>query len=115
MDWIIYYGDQSDFTSDAGRPDEAPPVNVQIIAQVSYQEGRVLLSGHDFYWWEPLLLQWSGGDVFGMYDLLMRHPGVIKFARSMRTPDFQKLFERAVADPRLPRKSSTNYPLEERR
>jgi hypothetical protein len=105
---------KSTYFSDDGPPESVPPVNVQIIAQATIKEGRVLISGHDFYWWDSDTDQWMGGDQFGLYDHLMRHSGV-KFARSMRTADFETLFQRAVADPDLPRKSATNYPREERR
>lgn len=111
MDWKIYYGDGSTFSSDQGSPQDAPPWNIEIILEATHKEGVLRLSGKDYYWFDSTLGQWSAGDFMGMMDYILRH-STVKVARSMCTRDFELLFARAVADPDFPTKSLRNYPRE---
>lgn len=112
LDWRIYYGDGSMFDSTMGSPAEAPPLDVQVINERTEKEGVVRLSAKDYYWHDARLGQWCAGDQFGLFDWLLTGGGGVKFGRSMRTPDFDALFRRAVADPDFPRKAMRNYARE---
>ncbi len=111
MDWKIYYGDGSTFSSDQGSPQDAPSWNIEIILEATHKEGVIRLSGKDYYWFDPDLDQWSAGDFMGMMDYVLRD-STVKVARSMKTCDFEQLFMRAVADPDFPTKSLRNYQRE---
>lgn len=109
IDWIIFYGDGSEFTSTDGPPEEAPGLNVQLIAQADEEVGRVLVtSDPGLYWWEDGL--WCGCNDrmgIGFWDYLAR-PGlkVTKFGRVLSNSDFQRVLRLATDHPGLPRKSA---------
>lgn len=111
MDWKIYYGDGSTFSSDQGTPLDAPAWNIQIILEATHKEGVVRLSGKDYYWFDQDLGQWCAGDFMGVIDYMLRCSSV-KVARSMRTCDFDALFQVCVDDPDFLKKSMRNYPRE---
>jgi hypothetical protein len=100
MDWRIYYGDGTTFSSEDGSASSAPPLNVQAIAQALPDDptvGRKTVSQYDFYWFDG---QWFGGDLFGLFDYLMRS-GAVKFGRAVPRLEFERHLKRAVTDPDL--------------
>ena len=103
--WRVYYGDLSTYDLGDGPLEDAPTTNVQAIAVGDATVGRFLWSQRDFYWWDQG--QWFGGDVFGLWDYLAR-PGWRKvlFGRSLVRADFERVMNRALADPDLPAKSA---------
>lgn len=100
LDWKIFYGDGSTFSSADGSPAEAPSTNVQAIAQVADPGiGRRTCSRFDFYWYEG---EWHGGDLFGLFDYLQRvSPSIVKFGRVLPRLAFEAILNRAVTDPDL--------------
>lgn len=96
--WRIYYGDGSTFDSSQGSPQDAPGINVQVIAKAAGIDlGRLTIASKDFYWFDRG--EWFGGDVFGLWDYLAQ-PGlkVVKFGRLISLPIFQEIMRRAVTD-----------------
>lgn len=81
LDWRVYYGDGSTFSSEDGPPEDAPPLGVQaVICQ------REL---------------WGCGDIFGLFDYLMS-PGrykVVRFGRLVSNAAYQAAVEAARKDP----------------
>ena len=108
MDWKIHYGDGSIFSSDDGRPEDAPALNIQAIAQRDDRVGRFIVTRSDFYLF--LDNQWIGVDWFGMLDRLM-DIGVIKTGRTITSEAYNDVIQRAKNDPGLPRKSA-GHPME---
>ena len=94
--WRIYYGDGSTFSDAEGAPSDAPALDVQVIAQAAgIAIGRRTVSRYDYYWCEAG--EWYGGDLFGLYDFLMRS-GLVKFGRAMPSAAFEAILTRAVTD-----------------
>lgn len=109
--WKIFYGDGSTFSSEDGPPSEAPPFNVQAIAQAAdIVIGRKVVSGKDYYWWENTA---DGGEWFGstdpaaLWDYLARHcPSIVKFSRILPRLEFEAILNRAVTDSSLTEKTA---------
>lgn len=113
MEWTIIYEDGSEFTSEDGTPEEAPPEGVQVIIDANPIVGRrVLTSPLGFYWYENgewwVCLDFMGK---GFTDYL-RKPGykVIKFGSTIGDDEFRALHDRAVDDPRFPFKKGPIMP-----
>ena len=87
MNWIIYYGDKSTFTSVDGGPQEAPGTDVQIIVQRNRDpaERNYLVWEHDYYRWDHENEIWLGVDLFGLWDYLFNSVGakIVKAGRSI--------------------------------
>lgn len=84
MSWRIYYGDWSEWGPDDGPVEDAPGLNVQVIA-VTMPGGEVhLVSGHNFYRWEHG--RWWGSDDTGLWDYLAQ-PGWKKVILARTIPD----------------------------
>ena len=105
--WKIYYGDGTTYSNEDGLLEDAPGINVQVIAQADATVGRRLLDSDDFYWWSDD--RWDCGDIFGLWDYLTR-PGFKKvlFGRNLHDGDFWKILARARVDPDLPAKSASH-------
>ena len=59
MDWKVYYGDGSTFSSDDGEPREAPPHGVQVIVE-RVGERTMQHSLGDYYGWDGV--QWEANN-----------------------------------------------------
>lgn len=100
--WRLYYGDGSTFSDEDGPPESAPPLDVQVIShadETSAREvGSVLLYAKDYYWFEAG--NWYGGDLFGLFDYLLRAQGtaMVKFGRFVPRARFQAALDRATAE-----------------
>lgn len=100
--WRIYYGDGSTFSHEDGPPSAAPPLNVQVIsyasAVIAQEVGVELLFGKDYYWFEHD--EWFGGDLFGLFDYLVRAQGTanVKFGRVVPRGAYQVAIDRATAE-----------------
>ena len=101
--WRIYYGDGATYSSDDGSPLEAPPMNVQAIAEQDPDVGRSIWHGKDFYLWRDGI--WHGVDWFGVLDHLMEM-GLLKTGRTISTDEFRAIYQQAVNDPEFPPKSA---------
>lgn len=108
IEWKIFYDDGSTFSSEDGEPHEAPRTGVQAIPQLNDDEGRHVLFGADYYYWEGG--KWEQCDHFGFYDYLIR-PGsykVVLFGRNMQSGHFRAIYKQAAEDPDFPPKSATS-------
>lgn len=106
LSWRIYYRHRV-FDSAQGTHLEAPATGVQaiVIKDTDVPEsnvGHFILQRKDYYWHEDG--EWCGGDIFGMFDFLMRS-GVVKFGRSIPNSEYREILSRAGSDPDFPRKS----------
>ena len=109
LEWKIYYGDGSTFSSEDGPPDDAPTLDVQVVAQRDETVGTKLVPSKDFYWWRDG--RWYGGDLFGLFDHLVRHGGCVKFGRYISDERYHAAMRRAKTDLEagvLPRKSAVH-------
>lgn len=109
LTWRIYYGDGSHFDNLNGPPERAPARNVQVIVQRDLlagpeEIGRRILAGFDYYWFDTEAGGWAGGDLFGLFDYLLRSTRV-KFGRTIDDRAFKGVKERALDDPDFPPKS----------
>lgn len=104
LNWRVYYGDGSTFSNEDGPPDQAPGLNVQVIAYRDPEVGNRLQAIHDYYWFESGL--WAGGDLFGLWYYLQK-PGlkVVKFGATLARDDFMEIYRKAKNDPDLPAKT----------
>jgi hypothetical protein len=109
MTWKIYYGDGSTFRyaatdmhPEVDYAELAPTRNVQAIVQEDPDVGWVILSTHDYYWWEKG--RWFGGDYTGMLLYLMgderdgRGWKKVLFGRTLPHDEYKAVYERAKAD-----------------
>jgi len=94
MNWRVYYGDGSTFSSGDGDPFHAPPSNVQVVSQ----DGK-LQSGKDAYYWKPEF-GWQACDQAGLADYLMMYvgPKAILYGRTIRDEAYWGVRQRAKKD-----------------
>jgi hypothetical protein len=102
IEWRVYYSDGSTFDSSQGGPADAPPWGVQVVVQRCPSEGRNLQVETDYYWWDPGLGRWFGGDFLGVVDALARNCGPVRFGRRIPGVEFDGVRTRAMADPDFP-------------
>jgi hypothetical protein len=99
MKWRIWYGDGSDYSDRQGSPFEAPRVDVQVIAQFNEQVGYEVISGGDYFYWEPERGGWRTTSGFGLYDHLIRcKQPLILFGRHMTDAEWTRLFLKVKAE-----------------
>lgn len=73
-EWVVWYADESSFSSDDGEPWDAPREGVICIVQAAIDCGRFILQETNFYCWHFEDAQWVPHDTLGMHDYL-RKPG----------------------------------------
>lgn len=105
--WRIYYGDETTFSAGDGSVYDAPARNVQAIVRLDPRVGRFILTGHDYYWWQPGDEEWFGGDRFGLFDYLCR-PGRkrVLFGRSLTRSEYERIHQQAATDDDFPQKTA---------
>lgn len=106
LDWRIYFADGNTFDSTQGAPEDAPALGVVAIVcrdPDPHGAGRYVLHGGgsrrtpmDYYWFDNG--EWYGGDLFGLFDFLMRRSRV-KFGRTISNATFAAIIKRATDDP----------------
>lgn len=101
MNWIIYYGDGSTFSSNDGTWLRAPVDNIQVIVQTNPEGGLMTCAGSDYYFMtmrdgdeHP---RWYGGDIIGLLEYL-RTTGRVKFGLHISNGQYKKILERAKKD-----------------
>jgi hypothetical protein len=96
--WRIYYGDGTTFDNTQGEPEDAPPVDVQVIIQPNKDSGRQTIHQWDWYYWRNGL--WYGSDIWGLLDqLLWNNVTAVKQGRTLSNEDHEKIMKKAMADP----------------
>lgn len=107
--WRIYYSDGTTFDSSMGSPSEAPGLGIAVIVQPDPDTGRVLMCKWDYYFYHQKYGQWWGADSFGIIDQLTSDRAgdvvAVKAGRTMHSPEYKELYNRAVSDPDFARKS----------
>lgn len=104
IEWIIFYDDESSFSSVDGPPSEAPRDGVQCIAVVDRGCGHYILSEQDWYCWHFEDDCWVPHGWAGMLQYL-RKPGVLKIVLegyAIKGERHYKQRSKARKDPRLP-------------
>lgn len=108
MDWKIYYGDGSTFTSDEGAVKDSPSFNVQAVVQSDPDVGRQILNGFD--WYIRKEGRWYGVlDVPSLLDQVVHDLDKIEAVRMGRTipsAQYKEIMLRAKCDEGFPRKSA---------
>lgn len=101
MWWQIYYADGSTFSSEQGSPFDAPRTGVEVIVHEEIGGGFSLLSGADFYYWEPEASNWGWmyADQFSLVLHLQRAKApLVLFGEMIRHEQFTEMEKRALAD-----------------
>ncbi len=111
MDWIIYYGDDTEYTSDQGPPETAPTHNVIVVSTKNSETGRADLHKHNHYIYKDGL-DWIGVDFYGALDLHQNDPnrevhGWVS-GRTIPSVKFNSILKKARSDLRLPSRSAYN-------
>lgn len=98
LKWRIYYGDGSCFDSSMGKPEDAPPVNVQVILQPHKENGRQTIHLWDWYYWYKDY--WYGADIWGLLDqLLWNRVTAVKQGRMTTNEQYEEIMKKAISDP----------------
>lgn len=98
LTWRIYYGDGSTFDSSQGTPEDAPPINVQVIVQPNKDNGRETVHQWDWYYWQGE--HWYGCDLWGLLDqLLWNKVTAVKQGRMLPQEAYDSILKSAMADP----------------
>lgn len=98
-DWRAYFADG---TTQAGsgppRPWVATRGLVAVVQRDPADGSRHVLSGHDWYWYDPGDAQWYGGDVHGMVDFIGR-TGLVVMGRYVPNAQYDRITHLARNDP----------------
>jgi len=108
IQWCIYYGDGGIFDNTNGSPEDAPALNVQVVAQVNDEMGRQYIVHRDYYVFDAAGDgAWAGVDLFGLWDY-MSTPGfkIVKFGRVIHLSEYRRIVGIALRDDALPVKSA---------
>lgn len=111
VNWIVFYDDGRSFSSDDGSPERADPWGVICVVSRSREHGRTLWVGKDYFWWDEDA-EWVCGDFAGLLDYLTRRPyapKIVLVGRGRAATRFHDICKRALADPRLPEKTSLDW------
>jgi hypothetical protein len=106
-EWIIFYDDESTFSSDDGGPGDAPGDGVIVVAVSDIGTGRVLWHSADFYCWHREN-EWVPHNQRGLDRYLAdeREPGIFVAGYSVPNARWQKVYAQALADARMPVKTA---------
>ena len=110
--WRIYYADGSTFSDADGPAEQAPGLGVVVIAQAEPEVGRMMMARWDHYCLHGN--EWWGHDLVGLIDCLAL-PGYnrVLHGRTIPTPDYVRLYQRALEDPDFAPKAGRS-PVEQR-
>ena len=103
-EWVIWYADESSFSSDDGSPWEAPRDNVICIAVALPEVGRHTVQGVDYYCWHFEDSLWVPHGRTGLHQYL-RLPGKSKVVLEgywVPRDRFTRILKLSKHDPRLP-------------
>lgn len=96
MSWRIFYGDGSQYSSDDGAWEQAPSLDVQVVAFVDENGKWVVRHGGDFF-----RLDENGAainlDLPGMMDYVCNVLGIVKMGRFLGTAHFKRIRAEALA------------------
>lgn len=97
VNWRLYYGDGSMFSSEDGGPEAAPCTGVMCAAYYDDDNRRRLAHSSDYYFFEDG--RWYGVDLFGLWDYLAR-PGLklVKFGRMISDNQYRRVMSQAMND-----------------
>jgi len=97
IDWRIYYGDGSTFSSEDGAAEDAPPGGVICVAWYDEDHRRRLAHGSDYYIFDAG--RWSGVDASGFWQHL-GEPGakIVKLGRMIGDLKFRDVMSKAMND-----------------
>ena len=96
--WQVFYDDHSIFTSNDGKPWEAPAVGALVLMQVDSTGKNVLYAKNDFYLWEwRSKNEWVASDIVGFWDYLYHHQGpkAVLFGRWTSNENFEQVWQNA--------------------
>ena len=103
-EWIVFYDDDSSFSSDDGPPGDAPREGVQCIASVDISCGHYVHAEQDWYCWHFDDGCWVPHSFSGMLQYL-RKPGTEKVVLEgywIKRERYAANRRKAEKDPRLP-------------
>jgi hypothetical protein len=99
MDWRLYYGDGSTFADTDGAVTEAPARGIIAVATRHSDDPRQVTSVHGWdYYWQDEAGDFYGGELFGLYDALLRRCHPIFFGRTIPTDEFRAIIARSTKD-----------------
>jgi hypothetical protein len=105
MRWRVYYGDGGRFGDPDGAATDTPGLGVVAITQTDPENGRYVLAGDGYYWWEHD--RWWSGDLLGCWDYLTRPgPRKVLFGRQVPNDRYQEILRIADTDPEFPARSA---------
>lgn len=107
-DWRIYYDNGDTFDNADGTPEDAPPFGVLCIVFACKVNGRMVMHGWDWYFYNEQEKNWWGADIHGLLDQLMWNKPVraVKQGRNTTETNWHDTMNRAMNDPDFPIKSS---------
>lgn len=105
VEWIVFYDDDSTFSSEDGPPGKAPRDGVQCIAVSDISCGHYVLAEQNWYCWHFEDDCWNPHDESGMHQYL-RKPGILKVVLHgfwIKRERYAAMRSKAAKDPRLPK------------
>ena len=97
IEWRVYYGDGSTFSSEDGKPEDAPCGGVICVAWYDEDKRRHLAHGQDYYINDQG--RWMGVDASGFWQY-MGSPGakIVKLGRMIGDLKFRSVMAHAMND-----------------
>lgn len=99
--WIIYYDDETSFSSEDGGPEDAPREGVQVVVCKGTKTGKLPWHSEEFYCWQEDT--WVPHDQRGVWKYLATEKWPIVLQTYAISPArFGKIFQDAAEDKRIP-------------
>jgi hypothetical protein len=104
--WVIYYNDESTFSNEDGKPEDAPKTGVLAVCHFTVDNRRQIEASKDFYYWDPtpVYKDESGGtfygcDIAGLYQYLFA-PGwkCVFFGAIVHDVIWRRMLERITSE-----------------
>jgi hypothetical protein len=112
-DWVIYYDDGTSFSSDDGDPSRAPKEGVQVVACADVGTGKLLWHSAEAYCWH-IEGEWVPHSETGLRRYLAlsaegKEAGLYIRGYAIPYRRFVEIYNKAVADSRLPFKTGRDH------
>lgn len=100
--WRIYYADESAYSNEDGKPEDAPCTGVVAVCAFNMDNRREIQCAKDYYIYDeqPIYKDmtggfWYGADIAGLHQYLFR-PGkkIVKFGALISDPTWRRMMAR---------------------
>ena len=99
ISWKIFYDDETTFSSNDGKPEQAPKDGVQVIVSLYDNNTFNITEGQDYYYWSGD--SWAYGGLPTLEKWVRKELPNLKFSRFTSNKVYQKALKEALDHGRI--------------